>query len=116
MLENVNEYARFFDSNSKYWYDEPRECNTMFLRIQEDYCNYILKKEGKVYLNQVYDMLGLPITDPDSRLGWKYDPDKGKQQVDFGVFDLYDQYRFECLYEESDSCILLDFKDVCLID
>ena len=116
MIENINEYARFFDSHSIHWcgYGNTLERNLMFLRCQERYLNCKLQIEGKLYLNQVYEMLDLKITDPDSQLGWKYDPDKGEHQVDLGVVDPYDWYGFGC-YDYEDY-ILLNFNNVCLID
>ena len=61
-------YARMFDGNNVNWTD-PRY-NEMFLKVQESWANERLQARGHVFLNDVYDMLGLPRTSAGQLVGW----------------------------------------------
>lgn len=56
-----SDYARFFDESCNGW-EKNSEYNLMFLRAQQQYSNDLLKARGHLYLNEVYDMLGIPRT------------------------------------------------------
>lgn len=100
-----SEYARIFDSDTSKCWDRKREYNVMFIRAMQNHANDLLRYKGMVYLNQVYEMLGLKITDPELRVGWKLDAVDGDNYVDFGLHDI-DRY----LYWEEWDGILLDFN------
>lgn len=114
-LEGISEYARFFDECSSYHKKDP-EYNLMFLRRQQDYANEMLKSRKHLFLNEVYDMLGIPRTKAGQVVGWVYnenDPN-GDNYVDFGIYDLSQNKKqnerkiaFVNGYEYS---ILLDFN------
>lgn len=107
----INEHARFFDSESPCW-DENPDYNRMFLKTSEGLANHILRKEGKLYLNQVYEMLGLPSTDLGSRYGWSCNSEEGNCQVSFGLI-----YPTKYDFGMGDSNVfLLDFNVRPLID
>lgn len=107
-----SDYAKFFDSSCKAW-EENAEYNMMFLKAQQTYANDRLKANGYLFLNDVYDMLGIPRTKAGQVVGWLYDPKnpdhKGDDYVDFGLYDLYKEKTREFVngYEEV---ILLDFN------
>lgn len=114
-LEGISEYARFFDECSSYHKKDP-EYNLMFLRRQQDYANEMLKSRKHLFLNEVYDMLGIPRTKAGQVVGWVYNPDSpnGDNYVDFGIYDLSQNRKqnerkiaFVNGYEYS---ILLDFN------
>lgn len=84
--DSVSEYARFFDEGSERWSNAPSQ-NLMFLRHNEQYFNDILKLRGHVFLNEVYDALGVPRTPAGAVCGWVWDTDSGDGYVDFGVYD-----------------------------
>ena len=100
-------YARFFDEYSTQWTRNP-EYNLMFLNSQQGYANDKLHAQGHLFLNEVYEMLGLPHTQVGSVVGWVLNKD-GDNCVDFGIYDLRDKMRraFVNGYEPS---ILLDFN------
>lgn len=86
---NNSMYAKIFDESSEYWTTDS-EYNLAFLKQQEDYCNSLLKSKRKLYLNDVYDRLGIPRTKAGSIVGWVYNEEHpiGDNRVDFGIYDL----------------------------
>ena len=87
-LNNISEYARFFDAASSKFAKDP-EYNMMFLRRQQDYANEMLKSRGHLFLNEVYDLLDIPRSKAGQVVGWIYDKNgntKGDNYVDFGLY------------------------------
>lgn len=87
-LDNISEYARFFDAASENFAKDP-EYNMMFLRRQQDYANEMLKARGHLFLNEVYDLLDIPRSKAGQVVGWVYDKNgntKGDNYVDFGLY------------------------------
>ena len=103
-------YARFYDDGCTGWTKNPED-NLYFLKCQENYANDILKTRGHLFLNEVYDMLGIPRTQAGQIVGWVYDEKNpvGDNFVDFGIFDLYNERKRDFVngYERT---ILLDFN------
>ncbi len=103
-------YSKFFDEGCPDWTKDP-EFNLMFLRDQERYANQRLQARGHLFLNEVYDMLGIPRTEAGQVVGWIYDKNipNGDNYVDFGIYNLYREANrnFVNGYERS---ILLDFN------
>ena len=106
---NVSEYARFFDDGNTGWTKDP-EYNLMFLRRQQDYANEKLRARGYLFLNEVYDMLGIPRSEAGQVVGWIYNESNpsGDNYVDFGIYRNTEGNRaFVNGYERT---ILLDFN------
>ena len=107
---NYSSYARFFDDGCAGWTKDP-EYNLMFLKNQQRYANDLLKSRGHLFLNEVYDMLGIPRTKAGQVVGWIYDEEypNGDNFVDFGIYDLYNEKARDFVngYERT---ILLDFN------
>lgn len=102
---DISQYARFFDEASPQWTKTP-EYNLTFLKCQQNYANDLLKSRGHIFLNEVYDMLGIPRSQAGSVVGWVLG--EGDDYVDFGIFDDKMSNRdFVNGYERS---ILLDFN------
>ena len=103
-------YARFYDDGCNGWTKNPED-NLYFLKCQENYANDLLKTRGHLFLNEVYDMLGIPRAQAGQIVGWVYDEKNpvGDNFVDFGILDLYDEKKREFVngYERT---ILLDFN------
>ena len=103
-------YARFFDEASPAWEKDP-EYNLMFLRAQQQYANDLLRARGHLFLNEVYDMLGIPRSKAGQVVGWVYDENNpiGDNHVDFGIYDIRREVVRDFVngYERS---ILLDFN------
>lgn len=109
-LDGYSEYARFFDDGCKGW-EKDAESNLMFLRAQQQYANDLLRSRGYLFLNEVYNMLGIQISKAGQVVGWVYDPDSSEFQnwVDFGMYDVNKPKARDFVngYERS---ILLDFN------
>ena len=108
---NMNsDYARFFDDGCTGWSKDP-EFNLMFLKQQQNYANEKLKSRGYLFLNEVYDMLGIPRTKAGQVVGWIYDEKNpiGDNFVDFGIYNVDDE-RKRAFVNGFERSILLDFN------
>ena len=105
-----SDYARFFDESCPAWQNDP-EYNLTFLRAQQQYANDLLKAQGRLFLNDVYKMLGIDITKAGQVVGWVYDPDcpVGDNFVDFGIYDMSKE-RVRAFVNGYEPNILLDFN------
>ena len=103
----VSQYARIFDESCMGW-SKDSEYSMHFLRCQQNYCNDKLKAKGCLFLNEVYDVLGMPRTKAGTVVGWVYDEENpiGDNFVDFGLFNSRN-YVFINGYENA---VLLDFN------
>ena len=109
--EGISEYAKFFDSFNTDEHQKDPEYNLMFLRRQQDWANEVLKSRGHLFLNEVYDMLGIPRTKAGQVVGWVYDEKNpnGDNYVDFGIYDM-DNERKRAFVNGLEPNILLDFN------
>lgn len=109
-LDAYSDYAKFFDESCVGWSKDPEQ-NLFFLKRQQDYANEKLKSNGYLFLNDVYDMIGIQRTKAGQCVGWIYDEKHpiGDNFVDFGMYDTYKEgcRNFVNGYERS---ILLDFN------
>lgn len=105
-----SEYARFFDEYCSGWTKDP-ERNLYFLKQQQNWANERLKARGYLFLNEVYDMLGIPRTKAGQVVGWVYDEENGcgDNFVDFGIYDLYNE-KARNFVNGLERSILLDFN------
>lgn len=103
-------YARIYDVGNVGWTKDP-EANLYFLKQQEAYANDRLQKRGHLFLNEVYEMLGFPLTKIGQCVGWIYDEKNplGDNYVDFGIYNKHSEgnVRFVNGYERS---VVLDFN------
>lgn len=106
----ISEYARFFDDGCTGW-DKNAEYNLTFLKHQQNYANDLLRSRGHLFLNEVYDMLGIPRTKAGQIVGWVYDEkgEIGDNFVDFGIYDM-DNERKRAFVNGTERVILLDFN------
>ena len=106
----TSDYARFFDDGCTGWTKDP-EFNLMFLKDQQRYANDLLKSKGHLFLNEVYDMLGIPRTQAGQVVGWIYDEKNpiGDNFIDFGIYDIADE-RKRSFVNGYERTILLDFN------
>lgn len=109
-INQPSDYARFFDVGNEYW-EKDAEYNLTFLKHQERYANDKLKAKGHLFLNEVYDMLGIPRTRAGQVVGWIYDEENpnGDNYVDFGIYDLHNDAKRDFV-NGKERTILLDFN------
>jgi len=100
-------YARFFDEYSTSWSKEP-EYNLVFLTCQQNYANDLLRSRGHVFLNEVYDLLGIPRSEAGAVVGWILGV--GDDYIDFGVWDDRTNSRVRDFVNGWEGAILLDFN------
>lgn len=100
-------YARFFDQLSPEWSPEP-EYNLVYLKHQQSYFNHMLKARGHVFLNEVYDQLGIERTKEGSVVGWILAEKGTDNYIDFGLYE--DNPRARDFVNGREGAILLDFN------
>lgn len=90
---NYTAYAKFFDESNANFEKDP-ESNRIFLQAKQNYFNHRLIHRGHVFLNEVYEALGIEPTQAGQVMGWKYykDPAEAKKHgasnyISFGIFD-----------------------------
>ena len=105
-----SDYARFFDDGCNGWSKDP-EFNLMFLKQQQSYANDLLKTRGHLFLNEVYDLLGIQRTKAGNIVGWIYDEKNpvGDNFVDFGIYDI-NRPKNRDFVNGYERTIILDFN------
>lgn len=107
---NYSPYSRIYDDGCTGWTKDP-ESNLKFLIMQQNYASEKLKAKGYLFLNEVYESLGIPRCKAGQIVGWIYDEKNpiGDNFVDFGIFDIYNKNssNFVNGYERN---IVLDFN------
>lgn len=58
-----------FDRHNPNWSPTPEYC-VLFLRASQNYLNDLYKVHGYLFLNEVYQQLGVPVTGAGQVLGW----------------------------------------------
>lgn len=111
-------YSRWFDESCPEWSKAPG-MNYHFLMCQQNMLNDKLvmrstespKGIGHVFLNEVYEALGMDHTGPGALVGWIYDPNDPDRRefIDFGMHEAHNERKraFVNGYERN---ILLDFN------
>lgn len=84
---SLSPYARFFDDFSSAW-QKNAEMNRIFLECQQNYFNHILTVRGHVFLNEVYDAIGLERSQAGQVVGWVIHGE-GDNYIDFGLYDAH---------------------------
>ena len=72
-MSMLSEYSKIFDSDCINWSDD-QNWNLLYLRHTQTYFNDVLKNRGYVFLRDVYEYLGIPVTKASIIVGWVYDP------------------------------------------
>jgi hypothetical protein len=101
-------YAKLWDENSSSWNHNP-DYNMVFLKAQQKYANDRLHARGHLFLNEVYDDLGLDRTPEGQIVGWVLD-DEGDGYVDFGIFNDDMMPEHLAFFTGRENAIWLDFN------
>ena len=112
-IQGHSEYSRFFDSSCPN-HCETAEYNLSFLTNLQDWFNRELRRKGFIFLNEVYEKIGVDLSHAGQEVGWIYDKNI-EEKIDFGIFSYKEaNRRFVNGYE---PVILLDFNvDGVIID
>lgn len=97
--------ARHFEKKSACWNKNPEQ-NRLFVQCQENYANHMLHSRGHIFLNEVYDMLGLSRTTMGAVSGWLM---AGTDNNKFIDFDLHNERNAKFMLGEVNE-IFLDFN------
>lgn len=114
VVGEVSEYAKMFDDGCNGWDKDPN-ISMAFLRAQQNYATELLRSRGHLFLNEVYDMLGIPRTKAGQVVGWTYDGvydeefNDGDGYVDFGAYDVHRESVRDFVNGYTPA-ILLDFN------
>lgn len=104
-----SQYARLFSEGLDDW--EPNaELNMIFLRGQQNWLNQRLAAKGHVFLNEVYDALGMERSKLGQMVGWVYGNPEGDNFIDFGLYDEEGNERIRDFVNLKENSILLDFN------
>lgn len=106
-LDGASPYARFFDPSSHQW-SGYHDKNLLFLKCQQTYANQKLRARGHLFLNEVYEALGIPHSMEGAVVGWVWDGD-GDNFVDFG----FDE---ELIIANQNGAVLLDEERYILLE
>ena len=107
-----SDYARFFEDGCNGW-EKSAEWNLAFLKGVQAKFNDILHTRGYVFLNEIYDWLGIPMSEAGQVVGWLdpkiYPECEGDGVIDFGIYDIYKQKSIDFVngYERT---LLMDFN------
>lgn len=102
-----SDFARFFDETNPLWTKNP-EYNLMFLKAQQEQATRLLRAKKHLFLNDVYEMIGIDPTPEGQAVGWLYNGPNSDNFVDFGIYD-DNQQCIDFVNCRTDS-ILLDFN------
>lgn len=81
----LSPYVRLFDETNPNWTKQADQ-NLFFLRAQQNYFNDKLRAHGHVFLNEVFDALGMDRTPAGAIVGWRISDD-GDNFVDFNIYN-----------------------------
>lgn len=103
-------YSVIFDESNPNW-ERDSGYNLIFIKNAEDAANRKLRKKGYLFLNDVYDMLGISNTYIGQFAGWVWDPADPSidSRVDFGLYDDYNPQKVAFLQGDEYS-VVLDFN------
>ena len=103
MNDNLSIYARMFDAGNENW-SRNAEMNLAFLRSQQITANNMLHNRGFLFLNEVYDLLGIPRSEVGQYVGWV--EGMGDDFVDFGIYNAQNKNATDCF----EPAFWLDFN------
>jgi hypothetical protein len=100
----LSPYAKFFDEANPNWQPNA-EFNRLFIQCQQNYANQKLLANGYLFLNDVYDSLGIERTRAGQIVGWLVNGE-GDGFIDFGIFEAHNAD----FVNNQEPSIILDFN------
>lgn len=107
---SLSVFARCFAEGTPGWQKNPQD-SLIYLRQQQNWLTEQLISKGHLFLNEVYEALGYPITEAGNAVGWVYDPNDVTLNnfVDFGIYNSNDE-RKVAFVNGNERNIWLDFN------
>jgi hypothetical protein len=102
-----SQYAIFFDTDSPQWRTD-MTYNEFFLKAQQNYANQLLQTRGHVFLNEIYDGLGVERSKAGAVVGWV--KDHGDNYVDFDIYNPFNAPDGEIEPGPAIKQMMLDFN------
>ena len=104
-------YARLWGRETTTEWDPQPEYNLAKLRSVQEYCTLKLNSRGHLFLNEVFDELGLDRTDFGAVVGWLSEKNGGADgYCDFGVLEQGGEVKFLDFVTGREDHIWLDFN------
>ena len=105
-IYSFGQYARVFNEKSTCWYGN-LNLNNMFIKMSENHANDLLRSRGHLFLNEVFDLLGMSHTKAGAIVGWVFNNNN----------PIGDNYVHIDVVRATDKYIILDFNvDGCILD
>lgn len=98
-------YAAKFGRDTTKMFQNSMGNNRVFIELMQHQANLRLQANGHVFLNEVYDWLGLPRTTAGAIVGWVYNSQNGDNYIDFCMYDPNADVKVP-----YDRCLWLDFN------
>lgn len=97
-------YSMIFSADTSKAWEKDHDYNMMCLRAEQQYATDRLRARGYLYLNEVFERLGVDGTKMGQIVGWVYDPENPDYDnfVDFGINEIENA--------DGDKVITLDFN------
>lgn len=102
-------YARRFANETTPSWEPFHESNVNCLQARQNYLNDLLQMRGHVFLNEVYNALGLPHSVEGQIVGWVKDNPAGEGFISFGPYNASDKAARDFV-RDREGGILLDFN------
>lgn len=106
-----SDYARYFAYGEARAAEANADYNLFFLKAQQELANHMLRANGFLFLNEVYEMLGINKSIAGQAVGWVYDKnadEHGDNYVDFGIQEIYRKRSDKP--DDYEKVFLLDFN------
>lgn len=109
-VRDLSPYARIISEESSNCWDDNEDYTSENLKAVQVWANRRLERKGHLFLNEVFDQLGLSRTREGAVVGWIKNSEVGDGYVSFGDFDA-SIYRVPSDdYSRVDSNFIVDFN------
>lgn len=109
-MRDLSPYARIISEESSNCWDDNEDYTSENIQAVQLWANRRLERKGHLFLNEVFDQLGLSRTREGAVVGWIKNSENGDGYVSFGDFDA-SIYRVPSDdYSRVDSNFILDFN------
>lgn len=101
-MEPCSEYGRIFDCTNAHWTANQNR-NLVYCKHMLDFCDQVVKARGYLFLNDVYELLGIQRIREGQTMGWTCD---GMAEVEDAVSIGF------CEPVELNANVMIDFRNI----